>query len=157
MAGEGATVAWKGRWEEIVRPYLKEAARVTPPPRADLAQMTEASSKFFIEFPIDTARVKTLLKVCDTYLVTTTVTVAAVSTTLSTNRGTTFINGKTTTTCAFFRHSFIRQSKQVYVIILHVCCIHYSDICFLLRCIHRSFYGVCSFYIANIFVHHICP
>lgn len=67
MAGSGASTAEvtkKSKWEEEeeVRKCLTEASRATPPPRASLDQVTEASSKFFIEFPINTARIKTHLK-----------------------------------------------------------------------------------------------
>lgn len=52
------------KWEEEeeVRGYLKEVARVSPPPRASLDQMTDASSKFFVKFAVNTTRLKTHLQ-----------------------------------------------------------------------------------------------
>lgn len=65
MAAAGTAAGTKVRWEEEegVRRYLKDAARATPPPRATFDQVTEASRNFFIEFPIETARLNTHLKV----------------------------------------------------------------------------------------------
>lgn len=46
----------------MVKEYLKGASRVTPPPRVDLEKFMEASNKFFVNFPVNTARVETLVK-----------------------------------------------------------------------------------------------
>lgn len=53
----------KSVWDqEIVRSYLETASRVSPPARVSLQDFTEATHKFFIKFPIDTASVKTHVK-----------------------------------------------------------------------------------------------
>ncbi|KAG7162658.1 uncharacterized protein LOC121873677 isoform X2 [Homarus americanus] len=50
-------------WDEkLVKDYLQKAAKVTPPPRVDHKQFIEASNKFPVKFPTQTARVQTHVK-----------------------------------------------------------------------------------------------
>lgn len=46
----------------VVKEYLQGASSASPSPRVDLKQFTEASNKFFVEFPVSTGRVKSHLK-----------------------------------------------------------------------------------------------
>ncbi|KAG0730422.1 hypothetical protein GWK47_028285 [Chionoecetes opilio] len=65
MAGvAGATMTKGTKWEEEedVQKYLKEMSLATPPLRVSLDQVTEASNNFLVEFPLNTARLKTHLK-----------------------------------------------------------------------------------------------
>lgn len=56
---EGSGSEWD---DDVTSAYLKGASSISPPPRMDLKDFIDSSNKFFVRFPIETARVKTLVK-----------------------------------------------------------------------------------------------
>lgn len=50
-------------WDDgVTSAYLKGASSLSPPPRMDLKDFIDSSNKFFIRFPIETPRVRALVK-----------------------------------------------------------------------------------------------
>lgn len=53
----------KETWDpEMLRPYLEAASKISPPTRVSLGKFKEDSYNFLIPFPINTARISTLVK-----------------------------------------------------------------------------------------------
>ncbi|XP_042883812.1 uncharacterized protein LOC122260536 isoform X3 [Penaeus japonicus] len=56
---EGDECLWD---DDVTSAYLKGASSTSPPPRMSLKDFVDSSNNFFVRFPIETARVKTLVK-----------------------------------------------------------------------------------------------